>query len=287
MTPLRRRMIDDMTLRNFTPATIRAYVRCVARFAGTSGAPPDRLGPEHVRSYLLHLLQERNVSHSYYKLTRCALRFFYRETLGRDDIPASLAPVKQPRTLPVVLGPDELVRFFAAIQNLKHRALLMTAYAAGLRISEVARLRVADIDSARMVILVRRGKGQKDRYVMLSPRLLEILRAYWKAARPGDFLFPGAEPDRPITTGSVRKVCSRARLAAGWDKHVTVHTLRHSFATHLLEVRHRPADHPGPDGPSQLQHHGAVLSTWPPRRLPSTRSPLDRLDLNPRGDRQP
>jgi integrase/recombinase XerD len=285
MTPLRRRMIDDMTLRNFTPATIRAYVRCVARLAGYFRCPPDRLGPEHVRSYLLHLLQERNVSHSYYKLTRCALRFFYRETLGRDDIPASFAPVKEPRTLPVILGPDELVRFFAAIANLKHRALLMTAYAAGLRISEVARLRVADIDSARMVIRVYRGKGQKDRYVMLSPRLLEILRAYWKAARPGDFLFPGAGPDRPITTGSVRKVCSRARLAAGLDKPVTVRALRHSFATHLLEsgtdlrtiqvlMGHRSFN------TTARYVHVATAS------LPSTRSPLDRLDLTSRGDHQ-
>jgi integrase/recombinase XerD len=286
MTPLRRRMIDDMTLRNFTPATIRAYVRCVARLAGYFRCPPDRLGPEQIRSYLLHLLQERNVSHSYYKLTRCALRFFYRETLHRDDVPASLAPVKEPRTLPVVLGPDELVRFFAAIKNLKHRALLMTAYAAGLRISEVARLRVADIDSARMVIRVYRGKGQKDRYVMLSPRLLEILRAYWKAARPGEFLFAGAAPDRPITTGSVRKVCSRARLAAGLDKPVTVRALRHSFATHLLES--------GTDLRTiqVLMGHRSFTTTAryvhvATASLPSTRSPLDRLDLNPRGDRQP
>jgi integrase/recombinase XerD len=285
MTPSRRRMIDDMTLRNFTPATIRAYVRCVARFALHFHSSPDLLGPEQVRAYLLHLLQERHVSHSYYQLTRCALRFFYRVTLGRDDVPASLAPVKEPRTLPVVLGPDELVRSFAAITDLKHRALLMTAYAAGLRISEVARLRVADIDSARMVIRVERGKGQKDRYVMLSPRLLEILRADWKAARPGDFLFPGAGPDRPLTTGSVREVCSRARRAAGLDKPVTVRALRHSFATHLLEsgtdlrtiqvlLGHRSFS------TTARYVHVATVS------LASTRSPFDRLELNPRGGRR-
>jgi integrase/recombinase XerD len=221
----------------------------------------------------------------YYKLTRCALRFFYRETLGRDDVPARLAPVKQPRSLPVVLGPDELVRFFAAIKNLKHRALLMTAYAAGLRVSEVTRLRIADIDSARMVIRVRHGKGQKDRYVMLSPRLLEILRAYWKAARPSDFLFPGAAPDRPLTTGSVRKVCSRARRAAGLDKPITVHTLRHSFATHLLES--------GTDLRTiqvLLGHHSfhttARYVHVATASLPSTRSPFDRLELAPRGGRR-
>ena len=214
------------------------------------------------------------------------LAFFFRETLGRDDVPASLAPVKQPRTLPVVLGPDELARFFAAITNLKHRALLMTAYAAGLRVSEVTRLRVADIDSARMVIRVRRGKGQKDRYVMLSPRLLEVLRAYWKAARPGDFLFPGAGPDRPLTTGSVRKVCPRARRAAGLGKQVTVHTLRHSYATHLLES--------GTDLRTiqvLLGHHSfnttaryVHVST---ASLPSTRSPFDLLDLAGPGGRRP
>jgi len=285
MTPLRRRMIDDMTLRNFTPATIQAYVRCVARFALHFHCSPDLLGREHVRAYLLHLLHEQHVSHSYYKLTRCALRFFYRETLGRDDVPASLAPVKQPRCLPVVLGPDELARFFAAIANLKHRALLMTAYAAGLRVSEVTRLRVADIDSDRMVIRVRSGKGRKDRYVMLSPRLLEVLRAYWKAARPRDFLFPGAGPDRPLSTGSVRKVCARARRAAGLGKHVTVHTLRHSFATHLLE-----------DGTDLrtiqvlLGHHSFSTTARyvhvATASLPSTRSPFDRLDLAGRGGRR-
>jgi len=286
MTPLRRRMIDDMTLRNFTQATIEAYVRCVARFALHFHSSPDLLGREHVRAYLLHLLQEQHVSHSYYKLTRCALRFFYRETLGRDDVPASLAPVKQPRSLPVVLGPDELARFFAAIKNLKHRALLMTAYAAGLRVSEVTRLRVADIDSARMVIRVHHGKGQKDRYVMLSPRLLAILRAYWKAARPGDFLFPGAAPEQPLTTGSVRKVCSRARRAAGLSKHVTVHTLRHSFATHLLEA--------GTDLRTiqvLLGHHSFSTTARyvhvATASLPSTRSPFDRLDLTERGGRRP
>ena len=286
MTPLRRRMIDDMTLRNFTKATIDAYVRCVARFATHFHSSPDLLGREHVRAYLLHLLQEQHVSHSYSKLTRCALRFFYRETLGRDDVPASLAPVKQPRSLPVVLGPAELARFFAALKNLKHRALLMTAYAAGLRVSEVTRLRVEDIDSARMVIRVRHGKGQKDRYVMLSPRLLEVLRAYWKAARPSDFLFPGAAPDRPLTTGSVRTVCSRARRAAGLGKHVTVHTLRHSFATHLLES--------GTDLRTiqvLLGHHSfnttARYVHVATASLPSTQSPFDRLDLSQRGGRRP
>jgi site-specific recombinase XerD len=275
-------MIEDMTLRNFTPLTIQAYVRCVARFARHFHSSPEHLGPEQVRAFLLHLVQELQVSLSHYKQTRSALRFFYRVTLGRDDVLESIPPVKQPRTLPVVLSIDEVARFFAGIRNIKHRAILMTAYAAGLRVSEVTQLRVADIDSSRMVIRVRQGKGQKDRYVMLSPRLLEILRAYWKAVRPLDFLFSGALPVRPITAGSVQKACHRGRQAAGLGKHVTVHTLRHSFATHLLEtgtdlrtiqvlLGHRSFS------TTARYVHVATAS------LPSTRSPFDRLDLTLRG----
>jgi site-specific recombinase XerD len=285
MTPLRRRMIDDMTLRNFTPKTIQAYLRCVARFARYFDRSPERLGREEVRAYLLHLLQERNASMSYYNQTRCALRFLYRETLGRDDVPASIVPARQPRTLPVVLSTDEVARLFAAIGNLKHRAILITTYAAGLRVSEVAQLRVEDIDSKRMVIRVRQGKGQKDRYVMLSPRLLEILRTYWKAVRPRGFLFPGATPDQPIAVNSVHKACVRAAGYAKLGKHVTVHTLRHSFATHLLEagtdlrtiqvlLGHRSFN------TTARYVHVATAS------LASTRSPLDRLDLSKRGDRR-
>jgi site-specific recombinase XerD len=282
MTPLRRRMIDDMTLRNFTPTTVKAYVQCVARFARHFHSSPELLGAEQVRAFLLHLLQERGASMSYYNQTRCALRFVYHVTLGRDDVLKSIVPARQPCTLPVVLSPDEVARFFAAIGNLKHRAILMTAYATGLRVSEVTQLRVTDIDSQRMVIHVRHGKGQKDRYVMLSPRLLEILRAYWKAVRPGDILFPGATADRPITTGSVRKACYRARQAASLGKPIVVHTLRHSFATHLLEagtdlrtiqvlLGHRSFN------TTARYVHVATAS------LPSIRSPLDRLDLTPRG----
>jgi site-specific recombinase XerD len=285
MTPLRRRMIDDMTLRNFTPLTIRVYVLVVARFARYFNSSPEFLGPEDVRRYLLYLVEQRHISLSYYQQTRCALRFFYRVTLGRGDVPESIPPVKKPRVLPVVLSPDEVARFFAAIRNVKHRAILMTAYAAGLRVSEVIQLRVADIDSQRMVIRVRNGKGQKDRYVMLSPRLLKVLRAYWKAVRPRDILFPGAVPDRPISTGSVRHACQRARQAAGLAKNVTVHTLRHSFATHLLEagtdlrtiqvlLGHRSFS------TTARYVHVATAS------LASVTSPLDRLDLpRPGGSR--
>ena len=287
MTPLRRRMIDDMTLRNFTPKTIEAYVRCVARFAHYFHCSPARLGSEQVRAYLLHLLQERDVSLSYYNQVRCALRFLYQVSLGRDDVPARILPAKQPRTLPVVLSGDEVLRLFAAISNLKHRSILITAYAGGLRVSEVARLRVEDIDSKRMVIRVCQGKGQKDRYVMLSPQLLEILRDYCrKAVRLRGYLFPGAAPDQPIATSSVLKACRRAAQHAKLGKHVTVHTLRHSFATHLLEagtdlrtiqvlLGHRSFN------TTARYVHVATAS------LASTRSPLDRLDLSRRGRRRP
>lgn len=285
MTPLRRRMIEDMTLRNFTKRTIRSYVLSVALYARYFNCSPDLLGFEHIRSYMLHMLQEQHASMSHYSRTRSALRFFYSVTLGRNDVAQSFPRVKQPHTLPVVLSYDELARFFAAVPNLKHRAILMTAYAAGLRVSEVVGLRPDDIDSKRMVIRVRQGKGRKDRYVMLSPRLLQVLRTYWKATRPDGFLFPGGLPGRPITPDSVRKVCHRARRAAGLEKHVTVHTLRHSFATHLLEA--------GTDlrtiqvllghssfSTTAMYTHVATAS------LPSIQSPFDRLPTAPPGDQR-
>jgi site-specific recombinase XerD len=278
-------MVEDMTLRNFTPKTIQAYVRCVARFAQHFGRSPEHLGPEEVRAFLLQLLKERGISMSYYNLHRCALRFVYRETLGRNDAAQSIAPAKQPHTLPVVLSSEEVIRFFSVITYLKHRAILMTAYAAGLRVSEAAQLRVEDIDSQRMVIRVRQGKGRKDRYVTLSPRLLEILRAYWKAVRPSSYLFPGAAADAPISPETVGQACSRASRKAGLGKRVTVHTLRHSFATHLLEggadlrtiqvlLGHRSLN------TTARYVHVATAS------LPKTQSPFDHLDLNLRGTHQ-
>jgi integrase/recombinase XerD len=278
MTPLRRRMIEDMTLRNFAPRTVQVYVERVATFAQHFHTSPERLGPEHIRGYLLHLIQERHVSWSYYNQARCALQFLYRVTLGRDWVVDDVVCPKQPRKLPVVLSLQEVARFFEVITHLKHRALLMTAYAAGLRVSEVTRLRVADIDSQRMVLRIRQAKGQKDRFVGLSPRLLEVLRADWKAVRPADYLFPGARPDQPLSSGSVHRVCQAARRRCGLDKRVTAHTLRHSFATHLLE-----------DGTDLrtiqiLLGHRSLSTTArylhvATAALRSTRSPLDRLDL--------
>jgi site-specific recombinase XerD len=279
-------MTQDMQLRNFAPGTLSVYVNCVARFARHFGKSPELLGPDDVRAYLLHLIEQRRSSWSYYNQNLQALRFLYNVTLGRDWVLKHIACPKRPRRLPVVLGPDELCRFFAAVGSLKHRTILMTAYAAGLRVSEVAGLRVDDIDSQRMVIRVRQGKGSQDRYVMLSPRLLDQLRAYWKAARPRTWLFPGLDPDRPITAAAVIKACRRARRASGLEKTVTVHTLRHSFATHLLEA--------GTDLRTiqvLLGHHSprttAVYTHVSPAAVRATISPLDRLELEGGGGARP
>jgi integrase/recombinase XerD len=286
MTPLRRRMIEDLTLRNRTPNTIRAYVGHVADFARHFHCSPEHLGPEHVRSYLLHLVQERQVSWNVYRQARCALQFLYNVTLDRGWVVAKVACPELPKRLPVVLSTDEMARFLDALENPKHRALLMTAYAAGLRLSEVAHLRVADIDSARMVLHVRQGKGRKDRDVMLSPRLLAVLRAYWAAERPGPYLFPGRRPDRPISLRAVQLVCQRALAASGLGKHVHMHTLRHSFATHLLEA--------GTDLRTiqvLLGHrHFSTTARYlhiTTAALQSTRSPFDALDAPAGGEARP
>src|SRR3954449_6673425 len=276
MTPLRRRMIEDMKLRNLSPRTIEAYAMRVGAFARHFGRSPQDLGREDVRSYLLHLVQEKHVSWSVYNQTVAALKFVYEVTLQREGVLQRVRCPTQPKKLPTVLSLDETARFFAAVVGLKHRAILMTAYAAGLRISEVVALRIEDIDSQRMVLRVRQGKGRRDRNVMLSPRLLALLRDYWKLARPADWLFPGDVPGRPITAGSVHGICAQAARAAGLGKHVTVHTLRHSFATHLLEA--------GTDIRTiqvLLGHRNlkttAIYTHVSPIAVATTRSPLDRL----------
>jgi len=235
MTTLRSRMIEDMQMRNLSPLTQRGYVRAVAQFAAFFQKCPDELGPEEVRTYLLHLVQERHVSWSFYNQTLCALRFFYHMTLGRSHLLDGIPCPKKIKRLPVVLSPDELRRFFAAIKNLKHRALFMTAYATGLRVSELTRLRVEDIDSSQGLIHVRQSKGWKDRYVRLSERLLAVLREYWKEYRPAPWLFPGQRPDKPMATSTVILLCRTIGYRAAIGKRVTVHILRHSYATHLLD----------------------------------------------------
>lgn len=236
MTPLRQRMLEDMQVRNLAPKTQRTYVGRVAAFARHFGRSPELLGPEEIRAYQVYLVQEQHVSWSLFNQSVCALRFLYRTTLGKDWAVEHIPFPRQAQTLPVVLSLAEVAQFFQAIRSLKYRAILMTAYAAGLRVAEVTALRVPDLDSPRRVIHIRQGKGRKDRLVMLSPRLLILLREYWHAVRPTDWLFPGRQPDRPISVSAVQRACQAARRASGVGKTVTVRALRHSFATHLLEA---------------------------------------------------
>jgi integrase/recombinase XerD len=236
MTPLRQRMIEDMRVRNLSPNTQQLYVDRVAKFAQYFGKSPELLGPEDVRTYQVYLINQKRASSSMLQQTVCALRFLYRNTLGKDWALQYIPAPKREKKLPVVLSQEEVSLFFESLPNLKHRALIMTAYATGMRVSEVASLRVSDIDSQRMMIRIEMGKGRKDRYVMLSPNLLELLRAYWKMARPSGYLFPGRNPDRPITTTRIYQVCVKASASAGLTKRAHVRALRHAFATHLLEA---------------------------------------------------
>jgi integrase/recombinase XerD len=234
LSPLRRRMIEDMTVRNLSPATQRSYISAVSKLSRYFGRSPDRLELEDVRAFQVHLVST-GISWPALNQIVCALRFFYGVTLGEALIPERIPYARQPLKLPVVLSADEVVQFLEAVSSLKSRAALTTAYAAGLRASEVAGLRIEDIDSARGVIQVRHGKGAKDRNVMLSPQLLGILRTYWRLARPRVYLFPGRDEDHPIDQTVLHAACRSAVKAAGLTKRVTLHTLRHSFATHLLE----------------------------------------------------
>jgi site-specific recombinase XerD len=229
-------MIEDMQLRNMSPRTVETYVHHMACFAQHFGRAPDTLGVEEVRRYQLYLVHEKKASWSLFNQAVCALRFFYKVTCPRPFVVEHVAFAKRPKKLPVVLSREEVVRLLECIPTYKHRVLVMTAYAAGLRLSELLHLEVGDIDSSRMVIRVRQGKGQKDRLVPLSRRLLQELRVYWRAVRPQRLLFPGARPDRPLHDTLVQRVVREAAGRAGINKRVSPHVLRHSFATHLMEA---------------------------------------------------
>jgi site-specific recombinase XerD len=248
ISPLRRRMIDDMTIRNLSPTTQRSYLHAVEAYSRYFGRSPDQLGLEDVRTYQVHLVPERSPY------------------------------ARKPRTLPEVLNHDEVVRFLEAVSSLKCRIALTTAYATGMRVSEVTGVEVRNIDSGRMVIRIEHGKGGKDRYVMLSAQLLGILRAYWKLTRPQRFLFPGRDPDTAINVTVLHAACRSAYVAAGIDKKVSVHTLRHSFATHLLEqgtdIRIIQALL-GHNNLSTTARYTRVATTT----IAATESPLDRLRL--------
>lgn len=234
ISPLRQRMIDDMTIRGLGQKTQDDYIRAVVNFTRFFGASPDRASVEDIRRFQLHL-REHGVGVPTINSTVSALRFLFKVTLRRSDIVDHLPYARAPRKLPVVLSSGEVGRLLDAAPGLKYKAAFSIAYGAGLRVSEVVSLKVSDIDSERMVIRVEQGKGRKDRYVMLSPYLLDLLRAWWQKARPVGWLFPGQDPLQPLSTRQFRRACHAAVEAAGIEKRVSPHTLRHSFATHLLE----------------------------------------------------
>jgi integrase/recombinase XerD len=236
MTALRQRMRDDLQLRNYSPQTVDAYLRCVAQFAQYFRTSPDRLGPEQVRQYPLYLVQEKHASWSLVIQTVCALRFFYTITLSQPSMIAYIPQPKRPITLPTILSQAEVAALLQAPRRLKTRAMLTTLYAAGLRVSELCHLQITDIDSSRMVLCIRQGKGQQDRCVMLSPRLLTLLRQYWQQSKPRTWLFPGPKPLQPLARNTVYRLCREAGIKAQLRKPVHPHALRHAFASHLLEA---------------------------------------------------
>ena len=234
ISPLRQRMIDDMKIHNMSPNTQYIYTRAVANFSSFHQQSPDKLTIEDVRDYRLHLIA-RGLKAASINPIMGALRFFYGTTLGQKQFAEQITFARKEDRLPAVLTRDEVVAFLKAVGDLKMRTAFITIYAAGLRVSEVVALTAGDIDSKGMVLCVRQGKGRKDRYVMLSEQLLAVLRDYWRRTRPPVWLFPGPDRTQAITPRTLQRACREAADAAGLDKSVTVHTLRHSFATHLLE----------------------------------------------------
>jgi integrase/recombinase XerD len=240
VTRLRKMMLEELQRRNYAQATVEAYTLALRQFAEYFHRPPDQLGPEHIREFQLHLLRDRKLAPATVKQRMAAVQFFFAQTLKRPYLRQDFPYPKVPRRLPVVLSQDEVAKLIDAASNLAHRAMLMTLYSTGLRRSEVARLKVTDIDSQRMVIHVHQGKGRKDRDVPLSPKLLETLREYWRWKRSSTYLFPSGvtnrDKDGPITGKALWHACHNAIRRAGIRKKVGPHTLRHSYATHLLEA---------------------------------------------------
>lgn len=238
MNPLRTKMIEHMQLHRKAPGTQQQYVRAIAQLAAYYQRSPDQLSPQEIRAYLHYLLTERQLAWSSCNVVAAALRFFYVETLGWTPMQLNLPPRPAQKQLPRVLSVEQLERLFATTDHAKHRALLMTAYAAGLRVSEVVRLQLTDIESdpSRMLIRINHGKGHKDRYSLLSERLLAALRAYWQRQRPRPWLFPGSTANKPMPSGTAQKIYNQARRRAGIAQGSGFHTLRHSFASHLFDA---------------------------------------------------
>lgn len=235
MTTLRQRMLEDMRIRNLSPTTMKRYMDRVAAFANHFNKSPALLGAEDIRVFLHYLVREKRLSSSSINVTVSALRFLYKVTLECAWDVEKIHYARREKRLPVVLSPEEVTQFLKAVKNKKHKVILMTVYATGLRILETTSLKTSDIDSQRMTIRVRQGKGKRDRFVMLSGKLLTILREYWKDFRPSSWMFYGKTKNDPVSAGTVRQVCRLASYESGLKKRVTPHILRHSFATHLLE----------------------------------------------------
>jgi integrase/recombinase XerD len=236
MTSLRQRMTEDMQVRNLALNTQTSYVQQVSLFARHFNQSPEQLGPEDIRTYQVYLTNEKKLAPGSILIAVAALRFLYKVSLKREWQFDEVIPApKKPQKLPVVLSPEEVLHFLESVGSIKHRVILTSCYAAGLRISESVRLQPPDIDSQRMVIRVVQGKGQKDRYVMLSPKLLETLRNYWRAVRPKRWLFEGDVSGQPISRSAVELACQKARRLSGIGKPISPHSMRHAFAVHLLE----------------------------------------------------
>ena len=281
ISPLRQRMIEDMTLRKLSEKTQSGYLRWVKDFTRFLGRSPDTATAEDLRRYQLHL-SERGVSRISLNAAITALRFFCEVTLGRGELMAKMSHVRVPRKLPVVLSPEEVERLLDAAPGLKYKAALSVAYGAGLRVSEVVALKVDDIDSERMVIRVDQGKGRKDRYVMLAPTLLALLRSWWREANargtmlPHGWLFPGQDPLNPLSARQLNRACHAAAEAAGITKRVSPHRLRHAFATHLLEHKEDIRVIQVLLGHKKLETT-ALYAQVATRTLSAVTSPLDRL----------
>jgi len=278
MTEMREKMLKEMTLRRFSPHTQRAYTASVAGLARYYNESPEKITKQMIQDYLVYLMQERKLAWGSCNAIVCALRFFYIQTLGMDEMFLAIAPRKKVAQLPEILSNDEVERLLGALTNQKHRTVLMTAYAAGLRLSEIMNLKLTDIDSKRMMIRVRQGKGSKDRYTILSKRLLKQLRIYWKMYHPSLWLFSGRTPGQQISPSTVAAIYNNAKGKAGIKKGKGIHTLRHCFATHMLEA--------GVDLRTiqVLMGHSSIMTTIiylqvSRKRLSSIQSPLDLLNI--------
>ena len=237
VTPLRQLMVEEMQIRNLAPHTRTSYLQQISQFARHFGKSPELLGPAEIRAYQLYLAQDRQLAASSILVAVAAIRFLYNVVLKRGwNLDEIIPTCRKPRTLPIVMSLDEVSRFLSAVDGLNHRVILTICYAAGLRVSEAVHLKATAIDSQRMVIRVEEGKGRKDRYVMLSPKLLGILRDYYKRVRPVEWLFPGDLPGQPISRSAVELACQKTRRLSRIAKPVTPHSFRHAFAVHLLEA---------------------------------------------------